>query len=40
MKYIKKFNENNSGLPFRSELLYKDSNIGKYELYVDGDTGW
>lgn len=26
--------------PFKSSLLYKDSNIGKYELYVDGSTGW
>lgn len=40
MKYLKRFNENNTNLPFRSDLLYKDSNIGKYELYVDGDTGW
>jgi hypothetical protein len=40
MKYLKRFNENNTDLPFRSKLLYKDSNIGKYELYVDGDTGW
>jgi hypothetical protein len=39
MKYLKRFNESNS-TPFRSELLYKDSNIGKYELYVDGSTGW
>jgi hypothetical protein len=39
MKYLKRFNESNS-TPFRSKLLYKDSNIGKYELYVDGDTGW
>jgi hypothetical protein len=39
MKYLKRFNESNS-TPFRSELLYKDYNIGKYELYVDGDTGW
>jgi hypothetical protein len=22
------------------DLLSKDSNIGKYELYVDGSTGW
>jgi len=40
MKYLKRFNENNTNLPFRSKLLYKDSNIGKYELYVDGSTGW
>jgi hypothetical protein len=40
MKYLKRFNENNTSLPFRSDLLYKDYNIGKYELYVDGDTGW
>ena len=40
MKYLKKFNENNSGLPFRSKLLNRESNIGKYELYVDGHTGW
>lgn len=33
---MKKENE----LPFRSNLLYKESNIGKYELYVDGSTGW
>jgi hypothetical protein len=39
MKYLKKYNESNS-TPFRSKLLYKDSNIGKYELYVDGSTGW
>ena len=32
MRYLRKFNENNSDLPFRSELLYKESNIGKYEL--------
>ena len=25
---------------FSNNLLYKDSNIGKYELYVDGSTGW
>jgi hypothetical protein len=40
MKYLKKFNESNTDSPFRSELLYKESNIGKYELYVDGSTGW
>jgi len=43
MKYLnkfKKFNENKTELPFRSNLLYKESNIGKYELYVDGSTGW
>lgn len=40
MKYLKKFNENNTDLPFRSDLLYRESNIGKYELYVDGHTGW
>lgn len=40
MKYLKKFNENKTDLPFRNNLLYKDSNIGKYELYVDGSTGW
>lgn len=39
MKYLKKF-ENNSNLPFKSDLLSKDSNIGEYELYVDGSTGW
>jgi len=39
MKYLKRFNESNS-TPFRSELLYKDYNIGRYELYVDGSTGW
>ena len=39
MKYLKRFNESNS-TPFRSKLLYKDSNIGKYELYVDGSNGW
>jgi hypothetical protein len=26
-------------IPFRSDLLSKDSNIG-YEFYVDGSTGW
>lgn len=26
--------------PFSNSFLYKDSNIGKYELYVDGSTGW
>jgi hypothetical protein len=40
MKHLKNFNENNNDLPFRSDLLSKDSNIGKYELYVDGSTGW
>lgn len=40
MKYLKKFNENNTGLPFRSNLLYIECNIGKYEFYTDGDTGW
>jgi hypothetical protein len=39
MIHLKKFNENNSNLPFKSDLN-KDSNIGKYELYVDGSTGW
>lgn len=37
---MKKFNENNSNLPFKSNLLGKDSKVGKYELYVDGSTGW
>ena len=32
MKYLKKFNENKTDLPFRNNLLYRDSNIGKYEL--------
>jgi hypothetical protein len=27
-------------VPFRSDLLYKSENIGPYELYVDGSTGW
>jgi len=44
MKHIKEYNEfvneNKKSLPFRNELLYKDSNIGKYELYLDGSTGW
>ena len=47
MKYLKKFNESDDNFgfvkmryPFRSKLLYKDSDIGKYELYVDGSTGW
>lgn len=40
MKYLKRFNESNADLPFRSNLLYKEGNIGKYEFYVDGDTGW
>lgn len=40
MKYLKRFNESNANLPFRSNLLYKEGNIGKYEFYVDGDTGW
>jgi len=26
--------------PFSNSFLLKDSNIGKYELYVDGSTGW
>ena len=40
MKHLKRFNENNTDLPFRSKLLQKESNVGKYELYVDGSTGW
>lgn len=40
MKFLKNFNENNNSLPFKSDLLNRDSNIGKYELYVDGSTGW
>ena len=27
-------------IPFKSELLGKSTNIGKYELYLDGSTGW
>jgi hypothetical protein len=27
-------------MSFKSELLYKSSNIGKYELHLDGSTGW
>jgi hypothetical protein len=26
--------------PFKSEFLYKSCNLGIYELYVDGSTGW
>ena len=26
--------------PFRNEFLEKSANIGIYELYVDGATGW
>ncbi len=26
--------------PFKNEFLYKSSNLGIYELYVDGSTGW
>ena len=25
---------------FTNNFLYKESNIGKYELFVDGSTGW
>lgn len=38
MKNLK--NENNSNLPFKSDLLNKDSKVGKYELYTDESTGW
>ncbi len=27
-------------MSFKSDLLYKSSNIGKYELHLDGSTGW
>ena len=43
MRNLKRFNENfnsNGDLPFSSEFLEFDSEIGKYELYVDGSTGW
>ena len=41
MKHLRKFNENNMGhLPFKNDLLARESTIGKYEFYVDGSTGW
>jgi len=40
MKYLKKFNESSTNLPFRNEDLVKDSDIGTYELYLDGGTCW
>ena len=37
-----RFDVDSSGkrFPFRNEYLTKDSNIGKYELYLDGGTCW
>lgn len=41
MKHLRKFNENNmEHLPFKNDLLARESTIGQYEFYVDGSTGW
>ena len=40
MKNLKRFNENLDSSVFKNKYLEFNSKIGKYDLYLDGDTGW